>query len=301
MSALPPPGWHPDPSGQAALRWWDGAAWTGHTAPPVQQAWGPPPPPGPALLPRLLRLTVTVAVLSGVAVLLDDDDGPTSLGEECTDATSALCSHHVLQEDPWLWDADADGRVVVHYRVDPRVPPGQLVDGDDLVAATRRAAEAWERADPRIDLVDDGPTRKKAGREDGVNVIGFGSSSSDAVASTSYFGFDTDPEVDVVLEHEGEVWVYAPCDAARCPGHASDDDDELERVAEDAELAELQSVLTHELGHLLGLDHSSGEALTMSSGWFNDALFPQTLGLGDVLGVRALYPCTCPEPDVADD
>jgi hypothetical protein len=26
-----PPGWHPDPSGQNVLRWWDGARWTEHT------------------------------------------------------------------------------------------------------------------------------------------------------------------------------------------------------------------------------------------------------------------------------
>lgn len=28
----PPAGWYPDPQGQAAQRWWDGSAWTGHTA-----------------------------------------------------------------------------------------------------------------------------------------------------------------------------------------------------------------------------------------------------------------------------
>ena len=27
-----PPGWHPDPYGQARLRWWDGAQWSHHTA-----------------------------------------------------------------------------------------------------------------------------------------------------------------------------------------------------------------------------------------------------------------------------
>jgi hypothetical protein len=26
-----PPGWHPDPSGQNVLRWWDGTRWTEHT------------------------------------------------------------------------------------------------------------------------------------------------------------------------------------------------------------------------------------------------------------------------------
>ena len=27
-----PPGWYPDPYGQAAQRYWDGGRWTGHTA-----------------------------------------------------------------------------------------------------------------------------------------------------------------------------------------------------------------------------------------------------------------------------
>jgi hypothetical protein len=39
--ALPAPGWHPDPMGGGGLRWWDGTAWTEHTA-----ANGPPEQPG---------------------------------------------------------------------------------------------------------------------------------------------------------------------------------------------------------------------------------------------------------------
>ena len=31
---LPPAGWHPDPSGRHAMRYWDGATWTAHAADP---------------------------------------------------------------------------------------------------------------------------------------------------------------------------------------------------------------------------------------------------------------------------
>jgi hypothetical protein len=32
FSRLPPPGWHPDPSGRHWWRWWDGRDWTDHVA-----------------------------------------------------------------------------------------------------------------------------------------------------------------------------------------------------------------------------------------------------------------------------
>jgi len=34
VAQLPPAGWHPDPHGVAALRWWDGSTWTDHVHPP---------------------------------------------------------------------------------------------------------------------------------------------------------------------------------------------------------------------------------------------------------------------------
>jgi hypothetical protein len=56
---MPPPGWHPDPSGQHSLRYWDGTQWTDHTQdgppqqqlpaqmPPQQAGWGSPQGYGP--------------------------------------------------------------------------------------------------------------------------------------------------------------------------------------------------------------------------------------------------------------
>jgi len=48
VSAGPPAGWYADPYGQAQQRYWDGAAWTGHTSdvPPATQTAPPAPDPG---------------------------------------------------------------------------------------------------------------------------------------------------------------------------------------------------------------------------------------------------------------
>ena len=37
--SLPPPGWYPDPSGQPAWRWWDGAAWAPVRPAPRRTPW----------------------------------------------------------------------------------------------------------------------------------------------------------------------------------------------------------------------------------------------------------------------
>lgn len=47
-----PANWYPDPSGAQFLRYWDGAAWTGHTR-PAPHAVAPNPPAGHSL-PRAL-------------------------------------------------------------------------------------------------------------------------------------------------------------------------------------------------------------------------------------------------------
>ena len=44
-SSATPPGWHPDPYGQAQLRWWDGTQWTHEVNPPVVSATPPGGPP----------------------------------------------------------------------------------------------------------------------------------------------------------------------------------------------------------------------------------------------------------------
>ena len=45
-SHAPPAGWYADPSGAPGHRWWDGQAWSAHTAPALPQPSAPMPPAG---------------------------------------------------------------------------------------------------------------------------------------------------------------------------------------------------------------------------------------------------------------
>lgn len=91
-----------------------------------------------------------------------------------------------------------------------------------------------------------------------------------------------------------DAWKHNPCEQR---------DDSCTPTGEtDTQVAD---VLTHELGHGLGLADLQGEGtdqLTMNAGDDSSRAGGyrgrMTLGLGDFLGVRALYPCGCPLPPI---
>ena len=61
-------GWHPDPSGQHELRYWDGETWTDHVSDEGQQATDPipPPPPGGVPAPQYGAVSQTATAAHGV-------------------------------------------------------------------------------------------------------------------------------------------------------------------------------------------------------------------------------------------
>lgn len=81
-------------------------------------------------------------------------------------------------------------------------------------------------------------------------------------------------------------------------GEIWDADIEINAVSEKlsvdptAEEVDLDSLLTHEAGHLLGLDHTQDRAATMFPGYSRGSTDLRTLGYDDVSGLCAIYPAS---------
>lgn len=191
------------------------------------------------------------------------------------------------------WPRDADGIATIHYRVKTsgHTPANTTpITSEQLIAAVRASAQTWMDAVPSVRLVFDGATDEAPNSSN--NIIGWGTTTAVATAETrftptpdgpTYTGFSV-----YLTPTYGFTW--RPCD----PAHGQPCDD-------DQASADLQGLLTHEWGHVLGLDHPDGqsgtEELTMYGGAHgNNGRHNVTLGLGDILGVRNLYPTNAPMP-----
>jgi len=164
-----------------------------------------------------------------------------------------------------------------------------------MIAMIRAASQTWMDANPRIRLVHEGVTADEPAN--GNNVIGWGTSpggtaysSASAHHAPSEFG-PTYTGFHVVIErHTG--WSWDPCDPENGPPCADDPNAS----------GDFQGMITHELGHVLGLNHAcwegrcNPEELTMSVQFAERSR--QTLALGDILGLRALYPTDAPMPTI---
>ncbi|MDI7267400.1 MAG: FG-GAP-like repeat-containing protein, partial [Myxococcota bacterium] len=150
------------------------------------------------------------------------------------------------------------------------------VGSDATEAAVRAAFDAWERVDCCAVAFDyRGRTALTAGASPGANVVSW----SDT--------WSADPMAMCIthLEYDGGAIVEADiaCNGAFIGGWGTGL----------AARVDIQSVLTHEVGHLFGLDHVSDPTATMYHAYTLGTIDIRSLGEEDLAGCRALYPASC--------
>jgi hypothetical protein len=212
----------------------------------------------------------------------------------CPDARG--CPNYKLHAG--RWPRDADGTATIHYRIktDGHTPVNSApITPEQLIAAVRGAAQTWMDAVPSVRLVYDGTTTEAPNSSN--NVIGWGTTTTiiPGGAETRYTPGPDGPTYTgfSVYLYPTEGLTYRPCDPAH--GQPCDDgpNDNLD----------LGGLLTHEWGHVLGLDHVESQQtdneLTMYPGGGNaNERHKATLGLGDILGARNLYPTNAALPPI---
>lgn len=190
-----------------------------------------------------------------------------------------------------FWRPESDGIVRIRYWINPAPPLMQTITAQDIEGAIQSAVRTWESASGgKVDFIFQGLTTREPFAGDGYTDFSFGNSVS--WSHVDMEGYTT--EVDIKRDSFKAATLYwTPCggsDGSCTPtGHYSS--------------FEIEDILSHEMGHVMGLSEmldERGIELTMRQGG-DPAQQPSgrnrvTLGLGDILGIRHLYPCDCPLP-----
>lgn len=239
------------------------------------------------------------------------------------DCPGPRCPAYEIACDPpsaCRWATSRGGTVSIPYWVDYRQ---QWLDPNQVIRAVRASAAVWEHWNPRIRFVYKGTTQDPPISDCRVTVsfqelpvtaavinwapVREGPTREPRLSPRDKCGH---PDLDMVINRIGP-FLWAPCRQANnscVPIRTRDRYDPSGSVKLDT-YGELQQILVHEFGHILGLgDLSLDEhiGLTMMTGEEGCPSVPRengsryvcrartTLGLGDILGARFLYPWRCP-------
>ena len=185
------------------------------------------------------------------------------------------------------WRPGPDGVSRIPWYLDPTVPPNSSLTSDQIRRAMVAAIAVWEAADPSVKFDYQGDWTGVSYQGDGRNVFAYGG----GVTTSSSGGYIVEADIPRYPQTSSDAW--HPCEQR--DGSCTDTDQPT---------GDLQDLLTHELGHTLGLgdlpDKPETHWLTMQHVPQPGERFRNTLALGDVLGLRHLYPTAAPMPVIYD-
>jgi hypothetical protein len=190
------------------------------------------------------------------------------------------------------WATGPDGLVTLRYHINPT---GSGLPDDRVRGAAERAFATIASAAPTLRIEFAGFTSRVPTLGDGFTDIGFvNASTAHAIPQTRDGAI---VEADMLLAASPGSWTWEPCEQrdGSCTPVC------VMTASQTGCRHELQSAVTHEGLHFFWLgdmtDDTLDRELTMNPDPPHDR-YRQTLALGDVLGLRALYPCSCPLPPI---
>lgn len=221
--------------------------------------------------------------------------------EEPTNASpcpkASTCTSNSLR--PGRWPTDGSGRAVIPFSYNDEGRRPARAPEHSIEPTINRSMREWTRWNSNIVFDDAGPSDATFGADgpdgtcdDGTNVVTWEKFSPDVIGAAL-----------LCFDRSGKVVLDADL-ALNSTQHW----EEVDEVPDSRHSHDLQSILTHELGHWLSLaDLYSGDAArqTMSGSTAYGQIGKRTLALGDIVGVQKAYPCatgdSCPRTGVVDD
>jgi hypothetical protein len=244
-----------------------------------------PAPPKPSELVREWHVMYAQSTSS-------DDPSDT---EPCPHAST--CDSYQLR--PARWPTDSEGRASIPFaynddgRRRARAPDGIL--GPALVAGMNE----WSRWNSNIVFRNNGTTPASFGAD------GEDGSCDDGTNVVTWEKFDRDVIGAAVICFDKSGRVIRDADLAL---NATQHWERVSGTPDSRHSHDVQSILTHELGHWLALEdlYSGNDARqTMFGNTAYGETRKRTLALGDVLGVQKAYPCDsgdrCPRSGMSND
>jgi hypothetical protein len=210
-------------------------------------------------------------------------------------AATSLASPVQAQEYQRARVYDPDGPYLfwrtrdVTFTLDARGCPD--TDLGQTRAAVVRSFNTWE-SQPCTDIffvydgiVEGAEPNTISDTADGINLVTWldewpGEWGDDQLAHTNFVWNELTGEildVDIVLNGQDYYW-----------------------TAGDITITDIEDVLTHEIGHLLGFSHSTDPDATMYAGYVEGEIEKRDLAATDIQGLCEVYPAGQPTPDVPD-